>query len=74
MVKLNWYVRDASQLAIYREVREKYFGAGPFPASTLVEVKGLVIDDLLIEVEAIAAPRRADLPRRAGPSLAHRGR
>ena len=39
-------------------VREKYFGAGPFPASTLVEVKALVIDDLLIEVEAVAAPRR----------------
>jgi enamine deaminase RidA (YjgF/YER057c/UK114 family) len=58
VVKLNWYVRDVSQLAIYREVREKYFGAGPFPASTLVEVKGLVIDDLLIEVEAVAAPRR----------------
>jgi len=58
VVKLNWYVRDVSQLAIYREVRDKYFGAGPFPASTLVEVKGLVIDDLLIEVEAVAAPRR----------------
>ncbi len=58
VVKLNWYVRDVSQLAIYREVREKYFGVGPFPASTLVEVKALVIDDLLIEVEAVAAPRR----------------
>jgi enamine deaminase RidA (YjgF/YER057c/UK114 family) len=56
VVKTNWYVRDASQLAIYREVREKYFGTGPRPASTLVEVKGLVRDDLLLEIEAIAAP------------------
>ena len=57
VVKTNWYVRDVSQLAIYREVREQFFGTGPRPASTLVEVKGLVSDDLLIEVEAIAAPR-----------------
>lgn len=58
VVKLNWYVRDASQLAIYREVRERFFGSGPRPASTLVEVKSLIRDDLLLEVEAIAAPRR----------------
>jgi enamine deaminase RidA (YjgF/YER057c/UK114 family) len=58
VVKLNWYVRDVSQVAIYREVREQFLGSGPRPASTLVEVKGLVLDDLLIEVEAIAAPRR----------------
>ena len=57
VVKINWYVRDVSQLAVYREVREQFFGTGPRPASTLVEVKGLVSDDLLIEVEAIAAPR-----------------
>jgi len=58
VVKINWYVRDVSQVAVYREVREQFFGTGPRPASTLVEVKGLVSDDLLIEVEAIAAPRR----------------
>ena len=58
VVKLNWYVRDASQIAVYREVREQFLGDGPRPVSTLVEVKGLVRDDLLVEVEAIAAPRR----------------
>jgi enamine deaminase RidA (YjgF/YER057c/UK114 family) len=57
VVKLNWYVRDASQVAIYREVRDRFLGDGPRPASTLVEVKSLVRDDLLLEVEAIAAPR-----------------
>jgi len=57
VVKLNWYVRDASQIAVYREVREQFLGDGPRPASTLVEVKGLVRDDLLIEIEAVAAPR-----------------
>jgi len=57
VVKINWYVRDVSQLAVYREVRNQFFESGRYPASTLVEVKGLVSDDLLIEVEAIVAPR-----------------
>jgi len=57
VVKLNWYVRDISQLAVYREVREQFLGTGPRPASTLVEVKGLALPDLLIEIEAVAAPR-----------------
>lgn len=57
VVKMNWYVRDMSQLATYREVRERFLGNGPRPASTLVEVKGLYRDELLIEIEAIAAPR-----------------
>jgi len=58
VVKLNWYVRDMSHLVVYRDVREQFLGSGPRPASTLVEVKGLALDDLLIEIEAIAAPRR----------------
>jgi 2-iminobutanoate/2-iminopropanoate deaminase len=57
VVKLTWYVKDMSQLATYREVREQFLGSGPRPASTLVEVKGLFRDDVLVEVEAIAAPR-----------------
>ncbi len=57
IVKLTWYIRDVSQLATYREVREKFLGDGPRPASTLVEVKGLYRDDVLLELDAIAAPR-----------------
>ena len=57
VVKLNWYVRDISQLGIYREVREQFLGTGSRPASTLVEVTGLALPDLLIEIEAVAAPR-----------------
>jgi enamine deaminase RidA (YjgF/YER057c/UK114 family) len=57
VVKLTWYVKEMSQLAAYREVREQFLGSGPRPASTLVEVKGLFRDDVLVEVEAIAAPR-----------------
>ena len=58
VVKLNWYVRDVSQIAVYREVRDQFLGSGPRPASTLVEVKGLAMEDFLIEIEAIAAPHR----------------
>jgi enamine deaminase RidA (YjgF/YER057c/UK114 family) len=58
IVKMSWFVRDASQLEVYREVRDRYLGSGPRPASTLVVVKGLARDDLLLEVEAIAAPRK----------------
>lgn len=57
VVKLNWYVRDASQVAVFREVREQILGSGPRPASTLVEIKALVRDDLLVEIDAVAAPR-----------------
>jgi len=58
VVKLNWYVKDMSPLGVYRDVREQFLGSGPRPASTLVEVKGLALEDLLIEIEAVAAPRR----------------
>jgi enamine deaminase RidA (YjgF/YER057c/UK114 family) len=38
-------------------VRDQLLGTGPRPASTRVEGKGLALPDLLIEIEAIAAPR-----------------
>jgi enamine deaminase RidA (YjgF/YER057c/UK114 family) len=43
------------KVATVRAVRSKRFGDGPFPASTMVGVTGLVDPELLIEVEAIAA-------------------
>jgi enamine deaminase RidA (YjgF/YER057c/UK114 family) len=43
------------KVAEVRAARAKFVGAGPFPASTMVGVTGLVHPDLLIEIEAIAA-------------------
>jgi enamine deaminase RidA (YjgF/YER057c/UK114 family) len=43
------------KVAAVRAVRNKHFGGGPFPASTMVGVTALVHPDLLIEIEAIAA-------------------
>jgi enamine deaminase RidA (YjgF/YER057c/UK114 family) len=54
VVKLNYYVVDATQMPVVREVRDEYFSPGRLPASTAVEVRRLVRDDLLIEVEAVA--------------------
>ena len=53
VVKTNYYMRDASQVATVREVRSKYF-TKELPASTLVEISRLAQPDFLIEVEVIA--------------------
>jgi len=55
VVKLNYYVRDVSQLADLRAVRDRFVNATAPPASTLVEVPHLFRDDVLLEVEAVAA-------------------
>lgn len=53
VVKTNYYMRDASQVAVVRDIRSKYF-TGELPASTLVEVPRLANPDFLIEIEVIA--------------------
>jgi reactive intermediate/imine deaminase len=53
VVKTNYYMRDASQVAVVREIRSKYF-TSELPASTLVEVSRLANADFLIEIEVIA--------------------
>jgi reactive intermediate/imine deaminase len=53
VVKANTYMRDASQVAVVREVRSKYF-TKELPASTLVEVPRLASPDFLIEIEVVA--------------------
>lgn len=54
VVKLTYYVRDVREIPVLREVRDRYVNKAAPPASTLVEVKGLFRDDVLLEVEAIA--------------------
>lgn len=53
VVKTNYYLRDASQVAIVREVRSKYF-TSELPASTLIEVPRLAQQDFMIEIEVVA--------------------
>ena len=55
VVKFTVFMRDVKDVAAYRRARDRFVGEGPRPASTLVEVSKLVSEDLLIEIEAVAA-------------------
>lgn len=54
VVRLGYFMRDARQVAVVRAVRQEMVPAGVSPAASLIEVSGLVRDDLLIEIEALA--------------------
>jgi enamine deaminase RidA (YjgF/YER057c/UK114 family) len=54
VVKLNFYLVDIAQLAVVREVRDRYVNRARPPASTAVEISGLAREEFLIEVEAVA--------------------
>ena len=53
VVKVTTFVTDMKNAPTLREVRAGYFGPNP-PAGTLVQVSGLVIPELMIEIEAVA--------------------
>ncbi|WP_266156446.1 RidA family protein [Dyella silvatica] len=65
VVKLTIYVTDMSQLKALRAARDKYINLKHPPASTLVEVRQLARDGLLLEIDAIAV---APLQERPPPS------
>ena len=54
VVKLTFYLVDATQMPAVRDVRDRYVDTARPPASTAVEVRRLVRGDLLVEVEAVA--------------------
>jgi enamine deaminase RidA (YjgF/YER057c/UK114 family) len=58
LVKLTVFLRDMTDLAVYREARNRFFATVTPPAApavTLVEVSKLYGPDFLIEIEAVAA-------------------
>ncbi len=57
VVKVNTYVVNykAADYPIVREARARIFDPHKPPASTLIGVQALAVEDLLIEIEAIAA-------------------
>ena len=67
VIKLNGYMvrMNADSVNLYREVRSRYLDPKRMPASTLVCVKRLVHDDLLLEVEVIAAVAVDEAPGKA---------
>ena len=66
VVKLNGYMvkMNHESVNLYREVRSRYLDPKRMPASTLVGVKRLVHEDLLLEVEVVAAVPVKDPPAR----------
>ena len=54
IVQVTVFVKDMGGLKDIHDVRLKYFPK-PYPTSTLIEVKGFVHPDALIEINAMAA-------------------
>ncbi|ARU60857.1 enamine deaminase RidA [Tumebacillus avium] len=54
VVKLTFFVTDIAQMQAVREVRDQYINRVNPPASSAVEVRKLIRDDMMIEIEAIA--------------------
>jgi reactive intermediate/imine deaminase len=54
VLKLTYFLRDVSEIAAVRRVRDDYVDTERPPASTLVEVSRLFRDDVLVEVDAVA--------------------
>lgn len=56
VVKLTVFVTDISKRADIGVARREFF-SGDFPCSTLVEITGLAMPELTVEIEAIAVLR-----------------
>ena len=54
VVKLTFFVVDVAELATIRAVRDEFIDRSRPPTSSLVQVAGLIHQDLLLEVEAVA--------------------
>lgn len=54
VVKLTFFLTDISKMQVVREIRDQYVNTMNPPASSAVEVRKLIRDELLIEIEAIA--------------------
>ena len=55
VVKLTVFLTDLADLAEFRRIRDAYISAETPPASSLVQVGGLVNPDFRVEVDALAA-------------------
>ena len=55
VVKFSIFMLDISQIPVVRNVRDKYVNTAQPPASSAFEVRKLFRDDVLIEIEAVAA-------------------
>lgn len=54
VAKLTFYLTDASKIGAVRAVRDEFVDVRHPPASTAVEIRRLVREDFLLEVDAVA--------------------
>jgi reactive intermediate/imine deaminase len=54
VVKVTIYLTDMSHFPKILEARARWFSS-PYPADTTVEVKGLALPELMVEIDVIAA-------------------
>jgi isochorismate pyruvate lyase len=73
VVRTRMFVRDASRWEEIGRAHREVFGANP-PATSMIEVKGFVHPEMLIEIEADAVAPQATRrpPRKAGRTAAKR--
>ena len=57
VVKLTYYMVDIRQIPVVRAVRDEHIDSQRPPASTAVEIRRLIRDEFLIEIDAVAALR-----------------
>lgn len=55
VVKFTYFVTDMSLLPAVRQIRDEFIDVSRPPASSLVQVAGLVNPDFMIEIEALVA-------------------
>ena len=55
IVKVTTFLTDSRFIVPFRTVRDRFFPAPPYPASTLLIVAGLADPGMLVEIEAVAA-------------------
>lgn len=55
VIKLGFFLTDLADLPVVRRVRDEFIEVATPPASTLVQVSGLVNPEFRVEIEALAA-------------------
>ena len=55
IVKVTTFLTDSRYIVPFRAVRDRFFPAPPYPASTLLIVAGLADPGMLVEIEVVAA-------------------
>jgi enamine deaminase RidA (YjgF/YER057c/UK114 family) len=55
VIKLGYFLTDLADLPVVRRVRDEFVNVAEPPASTLVQVSGLVNPEFRVEIEALAA-------------------